>query len=593
MVLGLVGNSAHSQQTLYGITFPGTLITIDTTTGKGTIVNPATAAGNGVEAMGLAFHPNGKLYTFDRSTVSFFELSTITGLKVGGGKLATFPPPGTPVLVPGSIAFDNAGLGYFMNGSVPGFGGSLGERAYTFDVTLPSPAMTQLSLTGTGYPRALAVNSFGGLFCYDEQNDLYSVSKTTGSKTLIANYPSFFNTAYAGLAYSSGGKIFVAENTTGTPISQLYELTLTPTRTATAQTTGFGNVSGLAFSTFPAVVSAMSGTLDEAAVATTVTYTVALQSSPTVGSTVTITLTTPGGQTTVAPATRTFNDTNWMTAQTVTVTVVDDALPELSPHTGIIIHTAASVDPKFVGTFSAVVNFIDNDSGVGITAPATVPVTEGSSVSYTMNLQNLPTAPVIITITPNPQLTFVPATLTFTPANWSTPQTITVTAIDDFLVNGNRTLTISHVAGGAPEYIGVSRPVAITIIDNETPPPGPGPGPGSKPGAVTEGSFIGSKPSPVAAGGGNMGGEGSFGRSIKRPADGSLLGPYVVRDGKRTQVRAGNVLPTATKMMVFNSAHSRATPESADWSLAGIMILTGLGVGLGLPLAYGAYKHLA
>ena len=597
VVLGLVGNSAHSQQTLYGITFPGTLITIDTTTGKGTIVDPATAAGIAIEAMGIAFHPNGKLYTFDRLTVSFFELSTTNGQKVGGPKLATFPPPGAPVLVPGSIAFDQAGLGYFMNGE-GGFSGISGmpkESVYTFDVTLASPAMTQLSVTGQGEPRALAVDSFGGLFCYNSLNDLYSVNKATGAKTLFVDYsgPGFPFTKYAGLAYT-GGKIFVAESTASAPVSQLYELTLAGTRIATAQTTGFGNVSGLAFSTFPAVVSLRSGTLDEAVVATTATYTVALQSSPTVGSTVTINLTTPDGQTIVAPATLTFDDTNWMTAQTVTVTVVDDALPEATPHIGSIIHTAASVDPKFVGTFSAAVNIMDNDSGAGITVLTSVPVTEGSSTAYTMSLQKLPTAPVTITITPDPQLTFVPATLTFTVANWSVPQTITVTAVDDVLVQGNRTLPIAHIATSADPAYGITRIVNITITDNETPLPGPGPAP--KPGSGTEGSFVGIQPSPVAPGGGLMGGEGGFGRSVKRQADapqGTLLGPYAMHESGRTQVRAGNVLPAATKMMVFNSAHSRATPQSAGMGLAGIVVLTGLGIGLGLPLAYGAYKHLA
>ena len=64
------------------------------------------------------------------------------------------------------------------------------------------------------------------------------------------------------------------------------------------------------------------------------------------------------------------------------------------------------------------------------------------------------------------------AVVTFTPANWNAPQTVTVTGVDDHVADGNQPYTI--VTGAAisadPAYSG-AQPAgrAVTNLDDETP----------------------------------------------------------------------------------------------------------------------------
>jgi CSLREA domain-containing protein len=80
----------------------------------------------------------------------------------------------------------------------------------------------------------------------------------------------------------------------------------------------------------------------------------------------------------------------------------------------------------------------------------------GGSDTYTLVLTSQPTATVTIDITPDDtsQVT-VTNQLTFTPENWDTLQTVTVTGVADGEADGDQTLTISHSASGGG-YDGVT-----------------------------------------------------------------------------------------------------------------------------------------
>src|SRR5581483_8338871 len=120
-----------------------------------------------------------------------------------------------------------------------------------------------------------------------------------------------------------------------------------------------------------------------------------------------------------------------------------------------------------------------NPSGLSFAPAAGVTVTQsggstnvtegGATDSYTVALNTAPTANVTITINPGTQLTVAPATLTFTPANFSTPQTVTVTAIDDAVVEGPQVATITHTAASAdPAYNAIAVPsITVNITDND------------------------------------------------------------------------------------------------------------------------------
>ena len=66
--------------------------------------------------------------------------------------------------------------------------------------------------------------------------------------------------------------------------------------------------------------------------------------------------------------------------------------------------------------------------------------------------------------------TAAPSPLTFTPSNWSTPQTVTVTGMDDALSDGDIGYTIVTAATSADaQYNGINAAdVAVTNVDNDT-----------------------------------------------------------------------------------------------------------------------------
>ena len=100
----------------------------------------------------------------------------------------------------------------------------------------------------------------------------------------------------------------------------------------------------------------------------------------------------------------------------------------------------------------------------------TTNVTEGgASDTYTLVLNSQPTADVVVTITPGSQLTTDPTVLTFTPANYNVTQTISVSAVDDNVVEQTHFATITHSATSPDAaYNGITiNPVSVTITDND------------------------------------------------------------------------------------------------------------------------------
>ena len=106
----------------------------------------------------------------------------------------------------------------------------------------------------------------------------------------------------------------------------------------------------------------------------------------------------------------------------------------------------------------------------GVTVSATVlTVTEGSTGAYTVVLDSQPTANVTVTPsrTGSSDVTFSPATLTFTALNWNTVQPVTVTAAHDSDAVDD-SATISHAVTGG-DYVGVTvESVVVTVDDDES-----------------------------------------------------------------------------------------------------------------------------
>jgi Ca2+-binding RTX toxin-like protein len=87
-----------------------------------------------------------------------------------------------------------------------------------------------------------------------------------------------------------------------------------------------------------------------------------------------------------------------------------------------------------------------------------------------VRLDTQPTANVTVAITPGTQVTVSQPALTFTPANWNVAQTVTVTAVDDAVVEDDRVSTISHATISTDTlYNNFAISLAVNISDNDNP----------------------------------------------------------------------------------------------------------------------------
>jgi uncharacterized repeat protein (TIGR01451 family) len=209
-------------------------------------------------------------------------------------------------------------------------------------------------------------------------------------------------------------------------------------------------------------------------------YVVVLDARPT--TTVTLAV-TPDAQTDLGtgggvPIALVFAPDEWDTAQSVTVSAVDDDVVE-GLHSGVIHHSASSGDSGYHGlTIPDVsVNITDNDvAGVPIAEPggSTDVVEGGASDSYGVALNSQPTAAVTLTITPDTQTDLGagggnPIALVFAPGDWDTVQSVTVNAVDDDVIEGLHNSTIRHSASSDDgNYEGLAVPdVSVNITDND------------------------------------------------------------------------------------------------------------------------------
>ena len=200
-------------------------------------------------------------------------------------------------------------------------------------------------------------------------------------------------------------------------------------------------------------------------------YTVVLDTEPAGNVTVTIGGVT-GTDLTLDKTTLNFTTGNWNTAQTVTVTAGqdDDAVDEEVVN---ITHTLTSTDDSDYDGLTAdnVPVTVTDDDTAGVTVSETsLEIDEGDSDTYTVVLDSQPTHAVTITVNDpsNTDVTADPADLTFTPSNWNTAQTVTVTASQD---NGHEDEdgTVTHTAASSDTvYDGISiGDVLVNVTDDD------------------------------------------------------------------------------------------------------------------------------
>lgn len=160
------------------------------------------------------------------------------------------------------------------------------------------------------------------------------------------------------------------------------------------------------------------------------------------------------------------------TQKTFTIQAIDDDLqegPELVSITADVFSADSNYDSNYGNTLK--INVVDNEAGLLIDEGDGLYVDENGTISdsFSIVLSTQPTADVIVTISTDGQIN-VTSPLIFTSENWNTPQSATVTGIDDVVLETDpHTGAISFSAASSdPEYDGVTAfDVEVTIAENE------------------------------------------------------------------------------------------------------------------------------
>ncbi len=212
------------------------------------------------------------------------------------------------------------------------------------------------------------------------------------------------------------------------------------------------------------ILSATSLTLREGASAS---FTVRMLSQPRGGDRI-VNLASTNPDVTFTPATLNFYRDTWDAAQTVTVSAAQDD-DEINDSATINL----TGHQLIAGAVTVAVTDDDAEGSVGLTLSATsLTVGEGSAADFTVRLAAAITGNRTVSLASgNPDVTLYnysdPAagqiSLSFTPQNWSAPQTVRVLAAsDDDVVDDMATITLS---GG--QIVGQS--LQVTVSDDDAP----------------------------------------------------------------------------------------------------------------------------
>jgi subtilisin-like proprotein convertase family protein len=228
---------------------------------------------------------------------------------------------------------------------------------------------------------------------------------------------------------------------------------------------------------------------------TTGTFTVQLNSQPVADVVIPVTsgdategLVSVAGQGPAASVSLTFTAASWNTPQTVTVQGQDDAVLGDNVAYAVTVGPATGADPVYPGLAAQAVQVLNTDNDLASfsipEAAGGAPLVtseSGTSAQFTIVLNKTPATNVVIPVTvsditeglvkggDSPGVLVQTLHVTFTPADWQTPQTITVVGQPDVMVDGNVTYAIN--AGpptGDAEYVAAAPVASISVTNSDT-----------------------------------------------------------------------------------------------------------------------------
>ena len=359
----------------------------------------------------------------------------------------------------GTITDDDAAPEVLLSvasSSIPENGGST-----TVSATLTHPSSAATTVTVTPVANAYTVASGSDAV-------IVIAAGSTASATDTATITAVDNAVDA--ADSDVTVMGTAANTQATAESE------TMTVTGASLTITDDDTAGLAVSPSTSASSRLRTTEDGG----TAAFEVKLGSEPT-GDVVLGVASSDPAEGTVSASSLTFTATTWSTAQTVTLTGVDDA--PANPVDGdrsytvtLTVNTVSTADPTYDALSAITVYAVnaDNEYGLDVGSVTGQATETGGQATFTVALLTRPSAAVTVSVTSldASEGAASPSSLTFTDSDWNTTQTVTVTGADDAIDDGGVTWNVRLApSSGDANYNGLSNvDVLVTTTDDDDAP---------------------------------------------------------------------------------------------------------------------------
>ncbi len=178
----------------------------------------------------------------------------------------------------------------------------------------------------------------------------------------------------------------------------------------------------------------------------------------------------------------TFTTGNWDIPQTVTVQAINDETAEAAIHDCIIVHSFSSNDTNYsspsLPAKNLTVGVVDDDKAeiiVDTTWPEPFEIYEsGGTMDFIVRLATEPTnfSDVTVNLSTSSSECSVPSSVTISNFDWLFGKFVTVTAIDDFITDGDKICIVktANSTSNDPMYAGIDPDdLTLTILDDDIP----------------------------------------------------------------------------------------------------------------------------
>lgn len=166
-----------------------------------------------------------------------------------------------------------------------------------------------------------------------------------------------------------------------------------------------------------------------------------------------------------------FTASNWDTEQSVKFTAIDDSIDDGDVTVSVNINST-SADIYYNNLSSGfAITVKDNDTSgiIADTTPATI--TEGQHITRTFKLKSQPTSNVVLNISSNDtnsRLSISKSSLVFTESNWNIEQSVTFTAIDNNIKDGDVDVLVTIKSSSTDlSYHNLTYTFMITVKDDD------------------------------------------------------------------------------------------------------------------------------